>query len=44
MAGTDTKLTAAVEDYFTELRRVRASGSVTGERSAYGPVANLLLT
>ena len=42
MAATNTKLTVAVEDYFAGLRRVRASGSATGERSAYGPLANLL--
>ena len=42
MAETNTKLTAAVEAYFADLRRVRASGGATGERSAYGPLANLL--
>ena len=42
MAGTSTKLTAAVEEYFAGLRRVRASGGATSERSAYGPLANLL--
>ena len=42
MSGTDTKLTAAVEAYFSDLGRVRASGGATGERSSYGPVANLL--
>ena len=42
MSGTDTKLTAAVETYFTDLGRVRASGGATGERSSYGPLANLL--
>ena len=36
------KLTAAVEAYFTDLGRVRASGGATGERSSYGPLANLL--
>ena len=36
------KLTAAVETYFTDLGRVRASGGATGERSSYGPLANLL--
>ena len=35
-------LAAAVEAYFTDLRRVRASGGATGERSIYGPLANLL--
>ena len=42
MAGTNTKLTAAVEAYFADLGRVRASGGATGERSSYGPLANLL--
>ena len=37
-----TRLTTAVEDYLTELRRVRATGGATGERSSYGPLANLL--
>ena len=36
------KLTAAVEAYFADLGRVRASGGATGERSSYGPLANLL--
>ena len=38
----NTKLTAAVETYLTDLRRVSASGGATGERSNYGPLANLL--
>ena len=42
MATTNKNLTAAVEDYFADLRRVRASGGATGERSSYGPLANLL--
>ena len=42
MNGTTPKLTAAVEAYFTDLRRIRASGGATGERSIYGPLANLL--
>ena len=37
-----TKLTAAVETYFADLGRIRASGGATGERSSYGPLANLL--
>ena len=37
-----TKLTTAVEHYLTDLRRIRASGGATGERSIYGPLANLL--
>ena len=36
------RLTAAVETYLTDLRRVRASGGATGERSSHGPLANLL--
>ena len=44
MTGTNTKLTAAVESYFADLGRVRASGGATGERSSYGPLANLLNT
>ena len=36
------RLTTAVEKYFTELARIRASGGGTGERSSYGPLANLL--
>ena len=42
MVGTNAKLAAAVEAYFADLRRVRASGGATGERSSYGPLANLL--
>ena len=42
MTGTNEKLTAAVETYFADLGRVRASGGATGERSSYGPLANLL--
>ena len=42
MSGTNTRLTAAVEAYFSDLGRVRASGGATGERSSYGPVANLM--
>ena len=44
MTGTNTKPTAAVESYFADLGRVRASGGATGERSSYGPLANLLNT
>ena len=36
------RLTAAVEAYFADLGRVRASGGGTGERSSYPPLANLL--
>ncbi len=42
MTTTSTRLTTAVEHYFTDLQRIRASGSATGERSSYGPLANLL--
>ena len=42
MVGTNAKLAAAVEAYFADLRRMRASGGATGERSRYGPLANLL--
>ena len=42
MGGTNKKLTTAVETYLDDLRRVRASGGSTGERSSYGPLANLL--
>ena len=40
--ATNEKLTAAAEAYFSELRRVHASGGATGERSSYGPLASLL--
>ena len=42
MTKTTTRLTAAVETYLADLQRVRASGGATGERSSYGPLANLL--
>ncbi len=42
MSGTTTKLTAPVEEFFADLRRVRASGAATPERSLYGPLGNLL--
>ena len=42
MAGTNEKLRAAVEAYFDELRKVRASGGGTGELSYYPALANLL--
>ena len=42
MAGTGTKLTAAVEEYLADLRRIRASGGATGELSYYPPLSNLL--
>ena len=42
MSGTTTKLTSAVEAYLADLRQIKASGGATGERSNYGPLANLL--
>ena len=42
MPNTTAALTAAGETYFADLRRVRASGGATGERSSYGPLATLL--
>ena len=42
MPTLNTTLTAAVETYLTDLRRIRASGGSTGERSYYGPLENLL--
>ena len=42
MPGTDTKLRTAVEDYFEDLRRIRATGGGTGELSYYPPLTNLL--
>ena len=42
MATTNAKLTAAVETYFGDLRRLRASGGATGERSTYPPLTALL--
>ena len=38
----NSKFTAVVEAYFTELRLIRASGGATNERSLYVPLANLL--
>ena len=42
MPPPTTPLTAAVETYFAALRRVRASGGATGERSHYTALDNLL--
>ena len=42
MVASGNKLKAAVEDYFTELRRIRATGGGTGELSYYPPLNNLL--
>ncbi len=42
MAAIGNKLKAAVEDYFAELSRIRATGGGTGELSYYPPLNNLL--
>ena len=42
MAESTSKLVLAVEAYFDDLRRIRASGSDTHERSYYPPLTNLL--
>ena len=42
MPATTVKLTTAVEEYFDDLRRIRASGGATGERSFYPALTNLL--
>ena len=42
MPPTTTKLTTAVEEYFADLRRIRASGGATGEKSYYPALTNLL--
>ena len=42
MPGSSARLTTAVEHYFADLRRIRASGGATGERSSYGSLQNLL--
>ena len=42
MPVTDKKLRSAVEAYFSDLSRLRASGGATGERSSYGPLSGLL--
>ena len=42
MVATGRKLTAAVEEYLAELRRIRATGGGTGELSYYPPLNNLL--
>ena len=42
MTGRTRNLTTAVETYFVDLGRVRASGGATGERSSYPALANLL--
>ena len=40
--GMNARLTSAAEAYFEELRRVRASGGATAERSRYTALDNLL--
>ena len=42
MPPTTARLTAAVEEYFKDLRRIRASGGATSERSYYPALTNLL--
>ena len=42
MAATGRRLTVWVEEYFAELRRIRATGGGTGELSYYLPLGNLL--
>ena len=42
MPTPNTKLTTAVETYLTDLRRIRASGGATGERSYYPALSTLL--
>ena len=42
MTATDTRLTRIVEEYLTDLRKIRASGGATSERSYYPPLVNLL--
>ena len=42
MAAAATKLATIVEEYLADLRRIRASGGATGERSYYPPLNNLL--
>ena len=41
MPATAAKLTTMVEAYLDDLRRIRASGGATGERSYYPPLNNL---
>ena len=44
MPTLHTRLTTAVETYLTDLRRIRASGGATGERSYYPALSALLNT
>ena len=42
MPGSNSKLRAAIEDYFGDLRKIKASGAGTAESSYYTPLNNLL--
>ena len=42
MSATNKKLTAAVENYFSDLASIRASGGATSELSYHAVLANLL--
>ena len=42
MPATNAKLMTAAETYFSDLRRLRASGGATGERSTYPPLTAFL--
>ena len=42
MPANASKLSTIVEEYLGDLRRLRASGAATGERSTYTPLVNLL--
>ena len=42
MPTSTPKLTTAVEEYFSDLRRIRASGGATSELSTYPALANLI--
>ena len=42
MPTSAAKLTSIVEDYLSDLRRIKASGGATDERSYYSPLTNLL--
>ena len=42
MPSIDRKLELAVEDYLSDLQKMRASGAATDERSSYGAISNLL--
>ena len=42
MPANVAKLNSIVEEYLTDLRRLRASGGATGELSTYPALSNLL--